>query len=1094
MAGRVAGERDMADLIGTSGNDSITGTSSADTIDGGSGNDVLRGGAGNDSITGGPGTDSLYGDEGNDTLTSKRGTGPDYFDGGAGSDRVSADFAKAAVALRIDISNPAILQYVGEGSTIVNVEALTVMGGTSADTFIGGGAADSLSGYDGDDILLGAGGNDALSGGNGYDTASFRGTASDYSITLQSDGSYKIVSAAEGTDTLTGIENLRFADGDRPIGGYTASAAYWGSANGVGKLVTAADIPDGSGATPGTGFTITGLTRASDGTWWGANEGQAEPGDSSYTPSLVHLSADFKTKIGEIILTKPIRSLQGLAYNSSTGEIFVASLSEGLVRVYKGNGQYVRSIAPTAGTSVNGLAYDSTRDALIIGHENGNSLVRTIEWRSATTGAFIKSITVANEPDHLFFDPDSGVQGALYYSYGDAGAGRIGYIDKVDVASGAVLGTYELPAADAIEGIYFIGSKLYVANDAYFHRGNPALSRVLTFDVTPEARLLDKRAATTALNVDLSLHDQTLADGTRLVGVDRLFFHGGSGGDIVKGGAFADILVGGEGNDSLAGAGGNDRLVGAAGNDSLTGGGGDDGIEGGSGSDIATFSGSRSQYIVTQLSSTSLSIRDSRSGSPDGTDLVADVESFKFADGTYTLSQLLGSPPPPPSGGTIQLSGASIAENVGTGRLIGSLSVSSGGTYTYSLLNDDGDRFQISSANLLAGLTMLDFEAGASRTISVRATSSTGSVITQNLVITVLDVNEAPTALLSNVVNAVAENSSIGTGLKVADVSVSDDALGAEAFSLSGADASSFELRGTTNKSLYYIGPTPDYETKSAYSVTVNVDDPAVGASPDASLAFVLTIVDQNESGGAGGTPGNDSGPNALYGTTGDDSIQGFAGDDDLFGLAGNDMLDGGDGNDKLVGGAGGDRLLGGAGSDTASYETAVASLVADLGAPSKNTGDASGDVYDSIENFVGSNFGDTLNGSNSANMIAGGDGADRINGLGGADTLLGGSGDDVIAGQGGNDRIDGGAGDDMLSGGLGGRDWFAYFQAGWGRDTISDFEDGIDLIDMRGSGFAFTQLVVAASGADVSISLGSDMILLKNLQVSQVSAADFLF
>lgn len=1571
------------DITGTSGNDTLIGTDGSDKIDGLGGNDKLYGGAGNDTITSGPGTDYLYGEDGNDTLISKRGTGPDYFDGGAGIDRVNSDFAKAAVSLTIDITDPTVIQYVGDGSTIVNVEALSVTGGTAADRFTGAGQADTLSGYDGDDVLMGAGGNDTLNGGNGYDTAVFAGAASSYSITLQANGTYKIVSAAEGTDVLSSIENLRFADGDVPMAGYTAAASYWGSADGSSNLVNAANLPDGVGATPGTGFTITGLTRAADGTWWAANEGQGEPGDSSYTPSLMHLSADFSTLINEVVLKAPIRALQGLAYKASTGEVFAASLSERLIRVYSEDGTYLRAIAPREGTSVNGLAYDPTLDAIIIGHENGNALVRTIEWHSATTGAFIKSITVAFEPDQLFFDPNSGPEGSLYYSYGDAGAGRIGYVAKIDVATGAVVNTYTLPEADAIEGIFIDGHTMYVANDAYFHRGDPAMNRVLTFDISPEAYVLDRRSVSQALAVDLSIQDQTLADGTHIVGAERLFFHGGSGDDIATGGLFADTLVGGDGNDTLRGGAGDDRLVGALGNDLLIGGAGDDGLEGGAGSDTVQYFGSRSLYTVTQLSTTSVSIRDSRPVGSEGSDLVSGVEFFKFTDGTFSLQQLLSSPlpvislstlnvlealgngealavlgttgqgtyvysvvndpngffsitgnvltagttplnfeqnivknvtiravesgggvieqtftltltdvneaptslniynvgsvpenpdsailvgnfvvvdpdldqafrdnvvtlsdtrfmiqngdiylkagaslsfenepiinltvtvtsgtgavlaqtiaidvtnsePVPPTitvsdlrtvventsgptfvaniavveqngqpaagahdftvdddrfeiidgslylkdgvqfdfeaephvslnvdvttqsgsvvsqsidvtvadaddaptsimvadlravdenstgqtfvanlsvidpdsspafrantlvvddarfliengalylkagvaldfeaeplidlaigvliDGTTQLlqnvavavvdgddaptdivvsdlqavpentsaqtfvanltvtdadtdpaflgnalsvndprfviengalylkagasldfemsptvdlvitatsasnvvvtkpltvtvaditeapltmsfSTASVAENIVQGTVIGSLAVTDSAGYSFSLVNDDNGHFALVGDQLVATATALDYEQGSVRTFTVLGTKAGEPDIQTVFLLNLVDVNEAPTAVtLSNVVSTLAENSAVGGGIKVADVAIVDDALGSNAYFLTGSDAASFELRvagGTT--SLFYIGASPDFETKALYAVAVGARDAGISGSGDVYQNFALTITDVDESIVSGPTEGDDQGATAIRGTSASETLFGLGGNDELYGFEGNDILEGGTGNDVLIGGIGSDTLRGGEGSDTASYETALSGVRADFLYPTKNTGEAAGDLYNAIENITGSAFNDSLNGNHSSNVLSGGDGDDSLNGLGGSDTLIGGAGNDFLTGQGGNDKLEGGLGNDTLNGGAGGRDWFIFAQHNLGNDVIQDFEDTVDLIDFRGSGVSFGDLSFQQSGSNVLISEagGTGTILVANMTVGQFTASDFLF
>jgi Ca2+-binding RTX toxin-like protein len=117
----------------------------------------------------------------------------------------------------------------------------------------------------------------------------------------------------------------------------------------------------------------------------------------------------------------------------------------------------------------------------------------------------------------------------------------------------------------------------------------------------------------------------------------------------------------------------------------------------------------------------------------------------------------------------------------------------------------------------------------------------------------------------------------------------------------------------------------------------------------------------------------------------------------------GGDTLVGGLGDDKLEGGAGADTLKGGTdtpnagaeGTDTASYLHAKAGVTVNM-LTSVNAGDAAGDVFSSIENVEGSNFGDSLTGDNGANYLWGRGGNDVLSGGAAADTLDGGAGNDT--------------------------------------------------------------------------------------------------
>ncbi|HVN62838.1 MAG TPA: SdiA-regulated domain-containing protein [Gaiellaceae bacterium] len=113
--------------------------------------------------------------------------------------------------------------------------------------------------------------------------------------------------------------------------------------------------------------------------------------------------------------------------------------------------------------------------------------------------------------------------------------------------------------------------------------------------------------------------------------------------------------------------------------------------------------------------------------------------------------------------------------------------------------------------------------------------------------------NLAPTGvLLSNVVSSIAENTSTLGGIKVADITVLDDGLGTNDLSVSGPDAAYFEIQGG---SLFIRpGTVLDFETKPVYTISVDVDDPSVGSTPDASTPYTLSLIDVANETAAPGT------------------------------------------------------------------------------------------------------------------------------------------------------------------------------------------------------------------------------------------------
>jgi uncharacterized delta-60 repeat protein len=128
----------------------------------------------------------------------------------------------------------------------------------------------------------------------------------------------------------------------------------------------------------------------------------------------------------------------------------------------------------------------------------------------------------------------------------------------------------------------------------------------------------------------------------------------------------------------------------------------------------------------------------------------------------------------------------------------------------------------------------------------------------------------------------------------------------------------------------------------------------------------------------------------------------------------------------------------------------------------------------------------DVLNGNSGDDLLEGGNGADALNGGRGNDFLRGDAGNDTLTGGSGNDVLIGGAGADSLTGGTG-RDTFVLYSQTEGGDTIVDFEDGFDLIDLRvmfqrpefgllGATAAarFAALTISPSGANTTISVTS--------------------
>jgi hypothetical protein len=171
------------------------------------------------------------------------------------------------------------------------------------------------------------------------------------------------------------------------------------------------------------------------------------------------------------------------------------------------------------------------------------------------------------------------------------------------------------------------------------------------------------------------------------------------------------------------------------------------------------------------------------------------------------------------------------------------------GTNNLGLSGDDAALFEIDVSQLfLKAGAILDFESNPILQITVSvddgAIGSTpeGSVL---LPITVTDVNEPPSITLTGSTTSLLESTDTSARVKVADIAVADDALGTNALSLSGADATLFEI---DNGQLFLKADTGlDFETNPVLNVTVVVDDSSLGNAPDGTATLTVSVTDVNE-------------------------------------------------------------------------------------------------------------------------------------------------------------------------------------------------------------------------------------------------------
>ena len=183
-------------------------------------------------------------------------------------------------------------------------------------------------------------------------------------------------------------------------------------------------------------------------------------------------------------------------------------------------------------------------------------------------------------------------------------------------------------------------------------------------------------------------------------------------------------------------------------------------------------------------------------------------------------------------------------------------------------------------------------------------------------------------------------------------------------------------------------------------------------------------------------------------------------------------------GDDLFVATSGADIFDGGAGSDTVSYAETFGGAKVNLALSGPQpTGISGKDTFISIENLIGSAYGDYFKGDGAANHLNGGAGYDTLKGGEGDDEIQGGVGNDELAGNGGIDTLSYAEAENGVTVSLLVKT--AQNTAGAGIDTVGGFEN------LTGSGFADTltgdkkaNAIDGGGGGDtVSGGVGADLL-----------------
>lgn len=1108
---------------GGTGDDVISGDGGNDRLFGDGDDDILRGGIGNDTLDGGSGDDILFDDAGNEVIIGGSGTDTVRYEivgtGDAEPNDSEPLFPAGVKGIFVDIeagrSGFAFTDSADNRIATVSYSGIEIfeMDATraQADEFRGDNAAQTVRGFGGDDILEGRGGADRLDGGDGNDTASYESAPTGVSVSIRTADINQIFgNSDELGDRLISIENLtgsRFGDS---LGGGDGANVLKGL-GGDDRLDGrgGADRLDGGTGTDTADYQIStaGVTISTDGT---AGTGGFAQGDRLTSVENV-IGSRFRDVIkGE---TKAIDNvfegrdgnddLLGLAGDDTLAGGLGLNLIDGGAGI---DTVSYRDIAGPVGVSLQdfgggGSASASGLSDTIFGIENVDG---------SEAGDFVLADDNVNRlrgfggaDDLRGLGGDDDIQGGDGDDVLMGGNGG----DRLNGGTGTDTATYRLSqkpvhvdlglgqgftgeaAGDILTSIEnVIGSAhddLLIGNgqinDLAGLAGDDTLIGGGSRDNLSGGEGFDTASYETAgfaitLNLAVPAASSGDAAGDTFAGIERWVgsafadimsgddagnrFDGGGSGDTLFGQSGDDVLHGDAGDDRLDGGLWNDQLFGDEGDDVLIGAGGADALDGGDGIDTASYAGAASRIA--------LDMNDPGFGRGDaGGDTFVRVE---IVEGTAFDDEIRGT-----RDQAMTLRGGRGADTLVGGDLADTLQ---GGGENDVLIGGNG-------ADRLDGGDGFDT---ASYESSIRSV--------------ILDLRPVPEFTGGDATGDSFTSIEAFRGSAHVDIFIGND----QDLTFEGLDSGDLFLAGA-GREAFVGGQGGDVVSYLLASGAVQVDLADIARNTGFAAGDRYSSIETLRGSDFTDLLQGDADGNRLEGGGSGDRIEGREGDDTLQG-------DGGD--DVLAGGAGADALIGGEGIDAASYEATTGVTVA-LDGGVAGTGDAAGDTFAGVENLLGSATGrNNLRGDGERNELAGGDDIDKLEGLGGQDTLRGGRGDDRLFGGAENDTLFGGRDNDTLSGGSGRDslrgeegddvltggtqlDRFLFTAQGFGRDTITDWEDGTDLLRITGAvADDLSDFDITGDGTTaVTLSLRADptsVIEIRSASAFTIGASDFEF
>lgn len=492
--------------------------------------------------------------------------------------------------------------------------------GANAVAILGGGN-DTLNGNGGNDVLNGAGGADTLNGGSGNDRLD-GGTSTPFlsptqhndvavwaggvgSFALGSSGTNLVVTdltGAEGTDTLSTIETLRFAGVSYAVvAGTTGNNANLNGANGTAGSQAVFghagnDSLNGGAANDlligGQGDDTVRGDAGNDIIYWTAGDGRdVINGDTAAaniagTTDTVKIVGDSSAETYRIY-SRAAALAAGITGLNANTEIVIT-------RNGTNNAAIIAELDNIEEIVINGMGGGDTFTP--IGTFAGTSLLTSTITIEGSEGDDTVDITALQSAHRIVFRSNGG---------NDVIIGEMRAQDRFELADGKTIADYTATDNEdgsttlATEGhsVTFFGTTANAQNAGTSHNDDDGDDHDDDHGHDDDDHDDDDDAVVVPPSDDDRLtggaSDDVLKGGSRddVIrgrGGDDVI-GGGSGDDRLDGGGGDDDLAGGSGDDVLLGDAGDDRLAGGSGDDRLDGGDGDDVMAGGSGDDIFVF-------------------------------------------------------------------------------------------------------------------------------------------------------------------------------------------------------------------------------------------------------------------------------------------------------------------------------------------------------------------------------------------------------------------------------------------------------------------------------------------------------------------------